>query len=132
MKKLIGMTEFVLQRYEDVLETNDVMLSRIINYANFLKQPLTLGMFVPCDLDGNVLEDSCKHNSYCIDFCQGRCQEEYNEAKNRCLFDGIEYVEAKKEGHYSRLTISGLSPINYPSLWGVATIESLIPYDLEL
>ncbi|MCP4053731.1 MAG: hypothetical protein GY739_11830, partial [Mesoflavibacter sp.] len=35
---------------------NTEQLRNIINYANFLKQPLKLGMFIPCDEDGNVLE----------------------------------------------------------------------------
>ena len=35
----------------------DNFYNKCINYANFLKQPLTLGMFIPCDLDGNVLEE---------------------------------------------------------------------------
>ncbi len=95
--KLISMTDFVnkelkfrkSKHYEYDSYDNDKALSVIESYANFLKQPLTLGMFVPCDEDGNVLNDPCKHNTYCVDFCQGRCQEDYDEAKERVLFKNI-------------------------------------------
>jgi len=53
----------------------------IVKYKDFLKQPLTLGMFVPCDLEGNVLEEpnrSMHTDSEC---------EEYQQAKERCLFE---------------------------------------------
>lgn len=53
--KLISMVDFVLTR--DMARSNsENALCEIENYANFLKQPLTLGMFVPCDEEGNFLE----------------------------------------------------------------------------
>lgn len=63
--KLISMTYFVLEC--DTLE-------KAQNYAKFLKQPLTLGMFVPCSEDGDVLIESFS--------------EKYKEAKERVLFKG--------------------------------------------
>lgn len=36
----------------------------IIRYKNFLKQPLKLEMFVPCDENGNVLEEPKRWNDY--------------------------------------------------------------------
>ena len=81
-------------------------LSSIYAYNNFLSQELNLGMFVPCvEVKGKlvVLEepiDPCKNNTYCIDFCQGKCQEDYNEdikeyqeAKERCLFKGVGFTK---------------------------------------
>ena len=60
---LIPMTDFVLRINEIEKEVDQFFDSwrmkqlRIIeNYAKFLKQPLKLEMFVPCDEDGNVLE----------------------------------------------------------------------------
>ena len=61
--KLISMTDFVLQENKGGQQVNSISsqlhqeLRRIKKYANFLKQPLKLEMFVPCDEDGNVLED---------------------------------------------------------------------------
>lgn len=57
------MTDFVLesaeQPYIDGSKYKDV-----ISYAKFLKQPLKLGMFVPCDEDGNVLEEPEYYKDY--------------------------------------------------------------------
>ena len=61
---LIPMTDFVLRINEIEKEIDQFFDSwrmkqlRIIeNYAKFLKQPLKLEMFVPCDDDGNILEN---------------------------------------------------------------------------
>lgn len=57
--KLILMTDFVLEQQKATASETPLLkpLKKIFNYANFLKQPLTLGMFVPCDLEGNVYMD---------------------------------------------------------------------------
>lgn len=94
--KLISMTEFVLEisgkpiqgQWDDVDRYH-----KIVKYANFLKQPLTLGMFVPCDEDGNVLEepklvpvkeyiDREPDEDYVPDL------EQYQQAKDRVMFEG--------------------------------------------
>lgn len=69
------------------------------NYAKFLKQPLELWMFVPCE-NGDVLEEPVKpwqdsimgegpHLRYKEDF------EKYQKAKRRCLFEGFDEIDAK-------------------------------------
>lgn len=64
--KLISMTDFVLeQNYTTTLDISQIdfydkelsILSKIRNYANFLKIPLKLEMFVPIDEEGNLLEE---------------------------------------------------------------------------
>jgi hypothetical protein len=137
MEKLISMTDFICHESSDknmikMMEPKNNKgfvdyWSRTFGYANFLKQPLTLGMFVPVDEKGNVLEEP-----YILDPDHYSSRIEYKKAKNRCLFEGINYIVAKKEGHYSRLTISGLSPINYPEFWEGVTVENLIRYNLKL
>ena len=75
--KLITMTDFVLLRSE----TPEEPIFKLIhgakhfelceNYANFLKQPLELWMFVPCDEDGKVFEEPeeyQKHLNMCGDY----------------------------------------------------------------
>lgn len=98
--KLISMVDYVLQLNEGT-GANYIFLSernsRFINYANFLKQPLTLGMFVPCDLKGNVLEKQEEWSCKCeqqpnTPFCNV-CQEQYYDAQQRVLFKGFEYCE---------------------------------------
>lgn len=83
--RLISMVDFVLTR--DMARSNSGnALCEIEAYAQFLKQPLTLGMFVPCDEEGNFLEfieyESWEgydgdHNLYII---------EYEKAIERVLF----------------------------------------------
>jgi len=77
--KLISMCDFVL--YQDNSKNDFVDFKiKILNYANFLKQPLELWMFVPCD-DGNVLEEP-------IETIGGveMYTKQYQQAKDRCLF----------------------------------------------
>ena len=60
---LIPMTNFVnnvgnMENYP----SHENALSWIYNYATFLKQPLKLEMFVPCDDNGNILKEPKKTN----------------------------------------------------------------------
>jgi hypothetical protein len=62
MKKLISMTDFVLDleksdEYKNWGTESDEWFNRCTYYANFLKQPLEIGMFVPVDEDGNILDE---------------------------------------------------------------------------
>ena len=89
--KLISMTDFVLSdQVKSTLEYSDAY-KLIRNYALFLKQPLTLGMFVPCDEEGNVLEfieyesfrgSDDEYNIYC---------EKYFKSESVVLFEGFYY-----------------------------------------
>jgi len=86
MEILISMVDFVLEKNkaEEVTRQSYIECSK---YAIFLKQPLKLGMFVPCDLDGNVLEDANRSTHTDIE-----CLE-YQQAKERCLFEGFTQAE---------------------------------------
>ena len=99
MKNLIGMTDFVLEQYKNNYHANTP--TRILNYANFLKQPLELWMFVPCKLvDGVwvVLEEPEKYKNWInyeysgtdIGFDDEKLCREYQQAKEKCLFEGFE------------------------------------------
>jgi hypothetical protein len=63
------------------------------NHRKFISQPLTIGMFVPTDLEGNVLSEPKP-----MDFINGidspayrLSERNYNEAKSRVLFEGFQY-----------------------------------------
>lgn len=71
--KLISMTEYVLQNYN---------YPKVKNYAEFLKQPLKLEMFVPVDDEGNVLDESSK---------------EYQKAREKVLFKGY-HIDVRTTG----------------------------------
>lgn len=94
MKNLISMTDFVLERTELELKKEkqnfkDLGLD-IYAYANFLKQPLKLEMFVPCDENGNVLTKSTMSENTCEDDCNHKtCVSEMNEC--------IKYQQAKEK-----------------------------------
>lgn len=53
------MTDFVLEQklMLNIQGYEKKFISNVSNYANFLKQPLELEMFVPVDEEGNVFEE---------------------------------------------------------------------------
>ena len=118
MERLISMTDFVLEQNQ----YREQRFSQIVDYALFLKQPLELWMFVPCDEEVNVLEN---HNLTEYDKEMNFEQEQiYQQAKERVIFegfiyDGFKYIECK---NYC-INIS-----NLPKL----TIEHLIKHNLTL
>ena len=81
------MISFVLQQanYTDVSNISE-KYATIWNYANFLKKPLKLGMFVPCDENGNILDPSDVFKSCEKGFL-------YGKAKERVLFKYFKVVE---------------------------------------
>jgi len=108
--KLISMTEFVLEQSEKLtqnnipeatIETSHAMADSYLmmwNYANFLKQPLTLGMFVPCDEYGNVIIEpnkpelsGKKFKYHAGEWTYNEWQEQYQQAKEIVLFEGFEF-----------------------------------------
>lgn len=104
MKNLISMTNFVLEQ-KKLLKTypnydKGALFERCDSYAELLKTPLKSGMFIPCGVDGEVLEKpdgfdfflKNKYQSY--DIRAGYKLDEYLKAKERCLFvwqDGFDY-----------------------------------------
>lgn len=97
---LIPMTDFVLRINEIEKEIDQFFDSwrmkqlRIIeNYAKFLKQPLKLEMFVPCDDDGNVLAEPKKPHTFASENSDEYIKkwkseiEIYNKAKEKVLFE---------------------------------------------
>ena len=110
MKQLISMTDFVIdQSHPDTLEKDDFeqSLYLIRMYAEFLKQLLELWMFIPCNEDGNVLDEPKKcydcnlrvdcytrnHTSGTPDYTCHSDWKEYQQAKEKCLFERFEIRE---------------------------------------
>ncbi|GEM_PF-1063588 len=116
--KLISMTSFIEEQEKIILneiespgttsEDYKAMMQFITcttSYAKFLRQPLTLGMFVPVDNHGIVLEPLkfCCTSSDCG--CMGMpvnvsCQEEIDEhyeAVDKVLFKGFQSKPAANE-----------------------------------
>lgn len=131
MKTLISMTDFVLFQWNYAGITDEQKLRNCAAYALFLKQPLTLGMFVPCDENGNVLEEPKLQSELLIvinDFMDK--MKVYNEAKERVLFKEFKFIE--KWGGFHRIEhFSGntlMVRYNHP----ISSVEWLIKKMLEI
>lgn len=133
-KKLISMVDFVWE--QNTQNTSARRLSEIIGYADFLKQTPTLGDFIACDEDGNVLEEPKffyteenikKLKGVEIEIAEQKNKEVviFQQAQSKVIFKGF---EAKKG--YANYTETWLV-IDEEFLEG-KTIEDLVPYNLEL
>lgn len=113
-------------------------------YDNFLKQPLELWMFVPCDKNGNVLEELNSQefrNKFCLSYYTDNWEieyknycEQYQQAKERCYFDGLELSVGKKAiVNYIGFILLIHKNCKF-SVTGkeVKTIEDLVKYNLTL
>ena len=155
------MTDFVLNQKQSesfnektFINESLISLEKIRNYANFLKQPLNLGMFVPCDENGNVLQEPKKTN-YQVDVntkCSGwkylydsndkligyyddrKWKEDfvkYKQSKEKVLFEGIEF---RKNAGVNFLTINEdtFAFHDFNIKFKDLTIEFLVQYNLQL
>ena len=143
---LQSMTDFVLKidgivkQHEDQ-DIDDWSLNCfgvIENYAKFLKQPLQLCFFVPCDENGNVLEEPKRWNDYLQfpDSFDGNKEwgELYNYelAKERVLFKGFEArMFGWKKLYYVKLGDNKNSIYTFPNLRNY-TIENLVGLEVGL
>ena len=96
---LIPMTNFVnnvgnMENYP----SHENALSWIYNYATFLKKPLKLEMFVPCDDEGNILEepkieeeDIDEHTTQIF----AQYQYDFDKSKEKVLFEGFKIYDYK-------------------------------------
>lgn len=128
MGKLISMTDFVLEQEkhrhrQPITESKLTSYDKIVKYANFLKQPLKLEMFVPCDEDGNVLEEDLFKNNPNISTLKPYERVVLEKAEENVLFDGF-----FNTGDY---ITNGDLQIDDEFIEG-KTIEDLVPYNLTL
>ena len=99
--KLISMTDFVLEQNEKINENfkKNILMTQgetldelnnfidiITNYANFLKKPLKLGYFIPCDKNDVPLEEPKELNFKNDDDLEDYCFK-YSISKQRVLFE---------------------------------------------
>lgn len=103
--KLISMTDFILQTKNDFVYSENAKyeenFKQIVNYAEFLKQPLTLGMFIPVDKHGNITEPlkGCCSGADCgcmgmpVNVSSREEMDEVLEAESRVFFKGFRLME---------------------------------------
>ena len=137
--KLISMTTFVLaQNYTTTLDMSQIdfydrelsILSKIRNYAQFLKQPLKLEMFVPC-VEGEPIEyfELKKTGGK---FCQVGSEIE-KESREKVLFKGFTAKEMDGKFWYV-YDNNGEFFYSFPLINSdlYRKVEDLIQLDLEL
>lgn len=150
-KKLISTTDYVLEQdkvrpsyklYEtDWAKEFELRFKSVVNYANFLRQPLTLGMFIACDKEGNVLEKPKKYDLWLKGYfvhTQLDKYYQYRKAKERVLFEG--FTISENDGSDGRFWTVSKGDVSFQ--WDSAeneffmmsgfTIESLVKYNLTL
>lgn len=144
--KLIKCSDYVIEQSGCFPDGGDigtqiaVKLDKVEAYAKFLKRPLELGMFIPTDKEGNVLE--YKDINHCQDIKEWA---KYQEAKDRVLFKGFEVLDFKETFSSGLIGVGFMIADNNPFcvFWkskyldwylskGIYTIEDLVTYKLEL
>ncbi len=126
LEKLISLKSLVLNHKP----TRDQTAS----YAMFLDKKIKLSDFIACDLEGNVLEmPQGFHDWYGLNDDEIAKCEQYQEALNRVLFEGFEYLY--EDGivyiHYDGIYIEVLSKrvhmVSRSCNMSDLTIEDLVP-----
>lgn len=143
--KLISTTDFVIQKEKEYQFRDDCEFAyEVRKYANFLKRPLELGMFISCDENGHFLQEPehydlwRKHGSFTQygEHLTSVC-EPFFKAKEKVLFEGFEVIEISKKtkilsdkNKKFHIWINEENKID--EIHDFKTIEDLILFDLEL
>jgi len=131
MKNLISNTAF--GQYLETLElSNSAYRMLRKNFDLFLLRKLEIWQFVPCKLIEGVwvvLEEPYFDGEN--DQYYSSAKQEYQKAKERCLFEGIEYVKVEKYSEYFYL-IKYNQCIIWISKDILVTVEDMVKYNLEL
>ena len=132
--KLISMTDYVLEQSKIGMEVQSIMaqhqnranrFDKIVNYANFLRLPLRLGHFIPCD-ENDVPLEKLHFFEYGRDYViKTRSENEvllfdkYQQACDRVLFEGCVIKDGSVINEKAQLSLPTTS-------LQIFTIESLI------
>lgn len=130
MEKLISLVEYCQEVSKEFIAPKkpfdkNEWFGKILNYSDFLKQPLTLGMFVPCFTDGTVFS---KFQLEILDSedLVTELREAYKQAKERVLFKDCGIMDDWFiQFHDGYLFCNIHNIVNY-------TMEDLAQYNLEL
>jgi hypothetical protein len=123
------MEDFVLMTLKAKMTVNQ-KVKALWNYATLLKQPPELWMFVPCDEEGRVIQEPDHVYDFDTQDYKYLC-EEYQQAKQRCLFEGFEVEDIK--GKFS--TVSNGNRMIYfqeGKEWKHKTLSEITHYNLKL
>ena len=131
--KLIPMTDYVIEQIHKRESIGQCWLS-VTKYAQFLKQPIKLEMFLPCDKDGNILQEPT--DQYNTPQYYEAEMFEYQNAQEKVIFKNVNRRRLYSEGTFA-LDVSGKQIAHYkskPNYWvGMdKNIEDLCGMELEL
>jgi hypothetical protein len=127
-RELTPMREFTLEMYEKidcVHKFQDVTYK----WAKLLGQKPTLGMFVPCDEEGSVLEEpkgTDLNDSFFAMQVDYHLENKYQQALSRVIFEG--FVLCLETDNIWIVNGQGLMIRSY----NLNTLEDLTPYDLTV
>lgn len=143
MKNLISNTAFgklLLTKHLSDKQVRDLR----DNYDEFLSLLIEIWMFVPCDEDGNVLEEPNRYNDFLklskregFTIWYDKC-EQYQQAKERCLFEGLKFKDVQPSTEYNYFHLNGNkifeanNQYKFNPCYGLRTIEDLVKYKPEL
>lgn len=88
--RLISMVDYVLLQVKECHLDENRFGNNVVKYAKLLKTPLLLGQFIPCDLEGNVLEEpfALKTDGYIGEgSLTAIACEQYQQAQERKMFN---------------------------------------------
>jgi len=124
--KLISMVDFINEIGNSTLhESYERDLAKIYNYCTFLEQPLKLEMFVPCDENGDVLEEPEFHEpnneSEIGNYDELRYQ--FQQAKARVIFENTDCIEDNGLKYLKLTDKTHISFYNFKDKFGDKTIE---------
>ena len=134
--RLKSMTDFVITQWS--IDLTKTQRERVSNYAKFLKQPLKLEMFVPCDEEGDILEEPTDYEKRLLNMMTEYNDEVYTyyQAKAKVLFEGFEidknlYLVYKNEISIGRF-ISYENGSKFLFRDNFKTIEDLVEFGFKL
>ena len=138
--ELMSMTDFILNQKQSesfnektFINEELISLEKIRNYANFLRQPLELEMLIPCDEDGDILDEPEDYEVRLPNMMTEYNDEvyRYKQAKEKVLFEGFEF---RRNGGVNFLTINEdtFAFHDFNIKFKYLTIEFLVQYNLEL
>ena len=111
----------------------DAFFNKVRSYCKFLKQTPQLWMFVPCDSEGNVLEEPKEHfptGNNSLEESIFLKQKQYQQAKERCYFEG--FVKCNRNENVNCLYNEELDLHIGAEFKHYQTIENLVDYNLTL
>lgn len=104
--------------------------SVVLDYTDFITQPLTKGMFIPCDEEGNILEkpSTVGGSDFVTTNIIDNNIKEYQQALERVLFEG-DYTPSKKRNYVYDFSNNKIKCIN---IYKYETIEQAINNGVKL